>query len=38
MYKRQLDGLAMQTLVNNAIAKYDKQGSLKRFDELAAEA
>ena len=33
-----LDGPAMQALVDKAIAKYDTQGSLKRFDELAAEA
>lgn len=33
-----IDGKAMQALVEQAIAKHDPQGRLKRFDELAAEA
>ena len=33
-----IDGARMQSLIDAAIAKYDPQGTLKRFDELAAQA
>ncbi|GAB1576115.1 TRAP transporter substrate-binding protein DctP [Bordetella petrii] len=33
-----IDGPRMQSLIDAAIAKYDPQGTLKRFDELAAQA
>lgn len=33
-----VDGAAMQSLIDTAIAKHDPKGTLKRFDELAAQA